>query len=71
MTFRELVAGADQRGVIVARFLAVLELYRADAVAFQQVEPLGELSIRWTAEHWSDASLATLGAEYGGDGSGS
>lgn len=71
VTFRELVAGADQRGVIVARFLAVLELYRADAVAFQQVEPLGELSIRWTAEHWSDASLATLGAEYGGDGSGS
>lgn len=71
VTFRELVAGADQRGVIVARFLAVLELYRANAVAFQQVEPLGELSIRWTAEHWSDASLASLGAEYGGDGSGS
>lgn len=71
VTFRELVAGADQRGVIVARFLAVLELYRADAVAFQQVEPLGELSIRWTAEHWSDASLAALGAEYGGDDGGS
>lgn len=66
VTFRELVAGADQRGVVVARFLAVLELYRADAVAFEQVEPLGELSIRWTAEHWSDASLSTLGAEYGG-----
>ncbi len=66
VTFRELVAGADQRGVVIARFLAVLELYRADAVAFDQVEPLGELSIRWTAEHWSDASLATLGAEYGG-----
>ena len=71
VTFRELVAGADRRGVVVARFLAVLELYRADAVAFEQVEPLGELSIRWTAEHWSDASLATLGAEYGGGDDGS
>jgi segregation and condensation protein A len=67
VTFRELIAGADQRGVVIARFLAVLELYRADAVSFQQVEPLGELSIRWTAENWSDASLATLGAEYGGN----
>ena len=71
VTFRELVAGAHRRGVVVARFLAVLELYRADAVAFEQVEPLGELSIRWTAEHWSDASLATLGAEYGGGDDGS
>jgi segregation and condensation protein A len=66
VTFRELIAGADQKGVIIARFLAVLELYRADAVAFEQIEPLGELSIRWTAEVWSDASLATLGADYGG-----
>jgi segregation and condensation protein A len=53
------------RGVIIARFLAVLELYRASAVAFEQLEPLGELTIRWTAQHWSDDSLATLGADYG------
>ena len=65
LTFRHLIAGAEQRGVIVARFLAVLELYRADAISFDQLEPLGELSIRWTAEHWSDDSLAHLGAEYG------
>lgn len=64
LSFRELIVGVSQRGEIVARFLAVLELYRVDAVAFQQVEPLGELSIRWTAEHWSDASLANLGSEY-------
>jgi segregation and condensation protein A len=66
VTFRELIAGADRKGVVVARFLAVLELYRADAVAFEQLEPLGELSIRWTAKHWTDASLASLGSEYGG-----
>jgi segregation and condensation protein A len=65
MTFRQLVAGADVRGVIIARFLAVLELYRGSAVAFEQLEPLGELTIRWTAQHWSDDSLATLGADYG------
>ncbi len=65
MTFRELIAGAEQKGVVVARFLAVLELYRGAAVAFEQVEPLGELTVRWTAEHWSDDSLATLGADYG------
>lgn len=67
VTFRELIAGADRKGVVIARFLAVLELYRADAIAFDQVEPLGELSIRWTAAHWSDASLASLGADYGGN----
>ena len=64
-TFRELVAGADQKGVVIARFLALLELYRGANIAFEQLEPLGELTIRWTAEHWSDDSLATLGADYG------
>lgn len=65
MTFRQLIAGADQKGVIIARFLAVLELYRASAVGFEQIEPLGELTVRWSAEHWSDDSLANLGADYG------
>ena len=64
MTFRQLIAGADQKGVIIARFLAVLELYRASAVGFEQIEPLGELTVRWSAEHWSDDALATLGADY-------
>ena len=32
----------------VARFLALLELYREGAVAFDQVQPLGELTVRWT-----------------------
>ena len=64
VTFRQLIAGADQRGVVVARFLAVLELYRHAAISFEQVEPLGELTLRWTAQHWSDESLASLGADY-------
>ncbi len=64
LSFRELVAGVTQPGVVVARFLSVLELYRFAALSFEQLEPLGELTLRWTAERWSDENLATLGADY-------
>ena len=47
-TFRALVQDAGSPSVVVARFLALLELYREGAVAFDQVAPLGELTIRWT-----------------------
>src|SRR5699024_8340432 len=63
-TFRELAAGADGPGLIVARFISILELYRHAAVAFEQLEPLGELTVRWVAETWTDETLATLGADY-------
>jgi segregation and condensation protein A len=59
-TFRALVAGAE-RGVVVARFLALLELYRDGAVGFEQVSPLGELTIRWSGdENW----VAHVSDEY-------
>jgi segregation and condensation protein A len=64
MSFRQLIAGADEMGVIVARFLAVLELYRQGSIAYDQIEPLGELTLHWTAEHWNDDSLANLGSDY-------
>lgn len=63
-SFRELVAGVTQPGIVVARFIAVLELYRHAAISFEQLEPLGELTLRWTAERWSEENLATLGADY-------
>ena len=66
VTFREVVAGVEQKGVVVARFLAVLELYRTAALTFEQIEPLGELVLRWTAETWTDDDLADLGADYDG-----
>jgi segregation and condensation protein A len=66
MTFRQLIMGADASGIVVARFLAILELYRGSAISFDQIEPLGELTIHWTAEQWSDESLASLGADYDG-----
>ncbi|MBN9158352.1 MAG: segregation/condensation protein A [Microbacterium sp.] len=64
VTFREIVAGAAEPGIVVARFLSVLELYRHAALSFEQLEPLGELTLRWSAEHWTDEMLATLGADY-------
>ncbi|WP_157002752.1 segregation and condensation protein A [Agromyces laixinhei] len=64
VTFRQLIAGVGQPGVVVARFLAVLELYRHAAIGFEQLEPLGELTLRWSAENWSDENLESLGADY-------
>ncbi|MDQ1104227.1 segregation and condensation protein A [Nocardioides zeae] len=49
-TFRTLVADAPDRLTTVARFLALLELFREGLVAFDQVVALGELSVRWTGE---------------------
>ncbi len=45
LSFHALVRGAD-RLTVVARFLALLELYREHAVSFSQLNPLGELTIR-------------------------
>jgi segregation and condensation protein A len=42
------VADAPDTMTKVARFLALLELFREGVVAFDQVTPLGELTIRWT-----------------------
>ncbi|OUD85058.1 Sporulation initiation inhibitor protein Soj [Clavibacter michiganensis subsp. michiganensis] len=64
VTFRELVADAGVTGVVIARFLAVLELYRVAAIEFDQPEALGELTLTWTAESWTDDALASLGAGY-------
>ena len=46
-TFRALTADCEGTVYVVARFLALLELYREGAVLFEQVSPLGELHIRW------------------------
>jgi segregation and condensation protein A len=67
VSFRSLIAGVSERGVIVARFLAVLELYREAALTFHQVEPLGELTLSWVAQDFDDEHLATLGDEWGGE----
>ncbi|HEY6743866.1 MAG TPA: ScpA family protein [Lapillicoccus sp.] len=60
-TFRDLVADADETFVIVARFLALLELYKEGAVAFDQPEALGVLTVRWTG---SDAGAVDVSEEF-------
>jgi segregation and condensation protein A len=48
LTFRALTYDSSSMLTTVARFLALLELFRDGAVAFEQLTPLGELTIRWT-----------------------
>jgi segregation and condensation protein A len=57
-SFRSLVADCTHTREVVARFLALLDLYRAAVVAFDQADPLGELHVRWTggAEQATDTS---------------
>ena len=47
-SFRVLIADAADTITIVARFLALLELFREGVVAFDQAAPLADLTVRWT-----------------------
>jgi segregation and condensation protein A len=47
MTFRSLCGDSPDTLTTVARFLSLLELFREGAVAFDQMSPLGELTVRW------------------------
>ncbi|WP_329227255.1 segregation/condensation protein A [Streptomyces sp. NBC_01460] len=47
ISFRVLTEDAADTLTVVARFLALLELYREKAVALDQEEALGELLVRW------------------------
>jgi segregation and condensation protein A len=55
MTFRALCGDSPDTLTTVARFLSLLELFREGAVAFDQVTPLGELTVRWTGDDDVDA----------------
>jgi segregation and condensation protein A len=61
-TFRSLVTECGSTLEVVARFLAVLELYRDGVVAFDQVAPLSELRIRWTRPPGERAEAQSEGA---------
>jgi segregation and condensation protein A len=54
VSFRNLVQGADSTLVVVARFLALLDLYRQGALRFEQVIALGELQISWVGSDEGD-----------------
>jgi segregation and condensation protein A len=57
LTFRSLAADAPDTMTRVARFLALLELFREGVVAFDQMTPLGELSIRWTGSEDAEVEI--------------
>jgi len=61
--FDELVADCDHGLLVVARFLALLELYRQRAVTFDQPDPLGPLQVAWTGE--DDDSATDFEEDYG------
>jgi segregation and condensation protein A len=58
LTFRALTGDSPDLVTTVARFLALLELYREGAVAFEQITPLGELTVRWTGSDEGDLSIS-------------
>ncbi len=57
LTFRALAADAPDMMTRVARFLALLELFREGVVSFDQMTPLGELSIRWTGAEDAEVEI--------------
>ncbi|MBV2356597.1 segregation/condensation protein A [Streptomyces sp. J2-1] len=58
-SFRDLVDDTDDTLTVVARFLALLELYRDKAVALDQETALGELTVRWTGGDGTAAPTVT------------
>ncbi|MFF8033474.1 segregation and condensation protein A [Streptomyces sp. NPDC016626] len=61
-SFRTLVADTGDTLTVVARFLALLELYREKAVALDQETALGELTVRWTGG--DGAAVPTVTDEF-------
>ena len=58
MSFRNLVSDADNTLVVVARFLALLDLYRQGVLRFNQVVALGELQISWTGSESGEVEVS-------------
>ncbi|GAB2686757.1 segregation and condensation protein A [Nocardia thraciensis] len=66
-TFRELCADCAVPIQIVARFLALLELYRGKTIEFDQPDPLGPLAVSWLGESDGNqpAQEITIDEDYG------
>jgi segregation and condensation protein A len=62
-TFADLTEDCPGTYEVVARFLALLELYREQAVLFHQEEPLGDLHVTWTG---TDEGDIAVGDDYEG-----
>jgi len=73
-TFRALSSDAPDTMTVVARFLAILELFKAGAIHFEQVRALGELNVQWVGTESGPFDLTdefdgqTAGETTNGDG---
>ena len=65
-TFAQLVDDCGRTLEVVARFLALLDLYRQQTVLFDQSDPLGELHVRWTGGSVREVE-ATADVDHGED----
>jgi segregation and condensation protein A len=52
---------------VVARFLGLLELFREGQVSFEQLSPLGDLTVRWTGR---EAGSVNIHDEFDEEGTG-
>jgi segregation and condensation protein A len=64
-SFRALCSDCTTTLEIIARFLALLELFREGVLSFDQIEPLGELHVRWVGG--GSESPPVVIDEYGSD----
>jgi hypothetical protein len=66
-SFTELVAECTSALQVIARFRGLLNLYRNKAVAFDQDEPMGPLTVRWTGEAEDDGGTWLTPADDASD----
>lgn len=67
LSFSQLVADADNRLVVVVRFLGLLELFRDREVEFAQEAPLSELTVTWSGSEEGEAQAAARAAQEWGE----
>ena len=64
LSFRELIADSQDRAEFVARFLGILELYRAGAVGINQENPFDDFMVILEDKSFGDEALSNLGGDY-------
>jgi segregation and condensation protein A len=64
MSFRELISDSGDRAEFVARFLGILELYRAGAIGISQENPFDDFMVILEDAGFGDEALSSLGVDY-------
>jgi segregation and condensation protein A len=62
-TFEALLEGAEDGLVVVVHFLAILELFKADAIELRQASRFGDIALSWTGAKDIDAVLEEFQGE--------